>query len=294
MKTKYAIIMAGLALLLLLALACTEAGIGGSIGASTAGDIGTDAAQPGAGTPEVATPAPEPATPAPAAPSPAAVTAAPPAPVTINSFASGISVTGEGTVTVEPDLAILNIGVETRAETVSVARNDASVAMDAIMAAVKEHGLTDADIQTTSFSVRPRYDYQDGVETLIAYRVNHHTTMKARDLDAVGEIIDDVAEAGGDAIRINGISFTVEDRTPFTEQLREAAVEDAMAKARHYAELTGVELGSLIFLTESGADFPPSGFRAEAGFAFAMADSTSVSGGELALSLTVQAVFGID
>ena len=47
MKTKYAIIMAGLALLLLLALACTEAGIGGSIGASTAGDIGTDAAQPG-------------------------------------------------------------------------------------------------------------------------------------------------------------------------------------------------------------------------------------------------------
>ena len=56
MKTKYAIILAGLALLLLLALACTEAGIGGSIGASKAGEVGTGAAQPEAGTPEMATP----------------------------------------------------------------------------------------------------------------------------------------------------------------------------------------------------------------------------------------------
>ena len=271
MKTKNATIAAGVALLLLLALACNDSGIGASIGASNSG---------AAATPTPASPAIEPSA---------------PAPVVVNSLPSGISVSGEGSVTVEPDLAVLNIGVETRGDTVSEARDEAATAMAAIIAAVKLHELTDDDIQATSFNVRPRYDYRDGAEMLLGYQVNHRTTMKLRDLDSVGKIIDDVADAGGNATRINGISFTVEDRAPFMEELREAAVEDAMAKARHYAELTGVELGGLIYLTEAGAGSPGPFPRFESYALLAASDtSTSVSAGELTLVLTVQAVFGIE
>ena len=209
---------------------------------------------------------------------------------------TGIWVAGEGTIDLEPDLALLNVGVEVQAETVSEARGEAAAAMDAVIAAVKARGLTDADIQTASFNIWPRYDYVEGVQTLAGYRVSNTATIKMRDLDSVGDIIDDVAEAGGDATRIDGISFTVEDPTPFMADLREAAVKNATDKAQHYADLIGASLGDLFYLTETGGASPPTPVaRAE----FALADTsglakTSVSGGELTLRMTVQAAFAIE
>ena len=67
----------------------------------------------------------------------------------------GILVTGEGRLSVEPDLAEVSIGIEAQAETVSQARTDAAEAMSRVVAAVKARGLSDADIQTMSFNIRP-------------------------------------------------------------------------------------------------------------------------------------------
>ena len=206
----------------------------------------------------------------------------------------GIWVTGQGSIALEPDLALVNIGVEAQARTVAEARDQAATAMAAIVAAVKAHGLTDADIQTRSFNIWPRYDYIERTQVLAGYTVSNTASIKIRDLDDVGPIIDDVANAGGDATRINGISFTVEDPEPFMQDLRAAAVGDALAKAQHFADLTGVSLGSLIFIAEAGGrspvvqDFGARGIALEAAAA-----PTSISGGELELTLSVQAAFGI-
>ena len=216
---------------------------------------------------------------------------------------SGIWVTGEGSISLDPDLALINIGVETRAASVAQARNEAANAMAAIVAAVKAHGLTDRDIQTRSFNIWPQYEYPEVLEsgvrtrkqTLVGYMVSNSASIKVRDLDAVGDIIDDVADAGGDATRINGISFTVEDPKPFMVQLREEAVQDALAKARHFADLTGVAVGRLVFISESGGGRPiVQNFMEERAFAVAAAPApTSISGGELELRLFVRAVFDI-
>ena len=265
--------------ILLLALALTAA-------ATIACRESDDAAPaPSAATAGVDSTSPATDTPRPAAP--AAQSAASP---------TGIWVAGEGTIDLEPDLALLNVGVEVQAKTVSEARNKAAAAMDAVIAAVKRRGLTDSDIQTASFNIWPRYDYVEGVQTLAGYRVSNSATIKMRDLDSVGDIIDDVAEAGGDATRINGIDFTVEDPTPFLADLREAAVKNATDKAQHYADLIGASLGGLFYLTETGGASPPTPVaRAE----FVSADTsglakTSVSGGELTLRMTVQAAFAIE
>jgi uncharacterized protein YggE len=207
----------------------------------------------------------------------------------------GISVNGEGSITLPPDLAVLNIGVETQGGTVSAARREAATAMDAIIAAAKEHGLADEDIQTTSFNIWPNYIYSEGAQELIGYRVSNSVTIKVRDLDGIGEIIDSLADAGGNATRIHGISFTVEDQSPFVSQLREAAVRNAMDKAQHYAELTGVELDGLIYLTETGGVSAPTRVTEAAALSAGGFDSsTPISRGELSLRLTVQAVFAID
>lgn len=229
------------------------------------------------------------------------------APQVAGSSQAGIVVTGQGKMSLEPDLALVNIGVETQARTVAEARDLASRAMDAIVAAVTAHGLTNREIQTRSFNIWPNYDFQEefgesGRRTsqriLVGYTVNNTASIKIKDLDKVGEIIDDVTNAGGDSTRIDGVRFTVEDTEPFMADLREAAVNDALAKAEHYATLAGVTLGNLVFLSEGGAGVPRvQDFGTERGFAMAAAapaPQTSISGGELELTLTVQTAFAIE
>ena len=214
---------------------------------------------------------------------------------------TGILVSGEGRVSVEPDLAIVNIGVEAQAETVAEARADAAGAMFSVVAAVKGRGLSDADIQTTSFNIWPKYQYEEierdgrsvNRQVLVGYTVSNSAAIKVRDLSALGPIIDEVAEAGGDFTRINGVSFTVEDTKPFMNDLREAAFEEAKAKAGQLADLAGVELGQAMFISEGVAT--PDVVRSDLAFrAMAMESSaTPISAGETELRLTISALFGI-
>ena len=292
MIRKSGIMVLGLALVMVLAIACGNTDDdNGTAAAAPSGD--TPAVGPAVGAPSITVGAPASETVGRA--TPAGQTGAPVTYVQPVSSQTGIWVTGEGTATLEPDLAVLNIGVETEARTVSAARDEAATAMAAIVAAVKAHGLADVDIQTTSFNVWPRYDYFERTQVLAGYRVSNSVSIKIRDLDKVGEIIDGVADSGGDATRINGISFTVEDPTPFMVQLRAAAVQNALDKAQHYASLTGVSLVGLVYLAESGGISAPTAV-ARGDFAKAeafAAPPTSISGGELTLRLVVQVMFGI-
>ena len=86
---------------------------------------------------------------------------------------TGIRVTGQGQVSIEPDLALLNLGVDARAGTVADARQQAASAMSRIVEALTSHQVADKDIQTTSFNIMPQYDYRDGKQNLIGYIVNN-------------------------------------------------------------------------------------------------------------------------
>ena len=220
----------------------------------------------------------------------------------VGSSQTGIWVTGLGKVMVEPDLALLNLGVESRAKTVKEANAQAAVAMNAIIDTLKGHGVADKDIQTQFFNIRPQYEWTEVIEggirtnkqVLVGYIVSNTVAAKIRDLTSIGTVIDDVANAGGDLTRINGISFTVEDQTPLMVQARELAVKDALAKAQQLADLTGVQLGRLVYIAESGSGVPvvrDFGVRIEA--MAASAAPTPISGGELEIQLNVQAVFEI-
>lgn len=217
---------------------------------------------------------------------------------------AGIWVTGTGQISMEPDLVILNLGVESMAESVADANGIAADSMDAIMNTLTENGVEDRDIQTHNFNVRPQYEWieieEDGRRSnrreLVGYEVTNNLTAKIRDLEAVGTLIDEVIAAGGDATRFDGIRFTVEDTSEVMSQLREKAVMDAMEKAQQIADVAGVALGSLEYITDSpvrtqGVD----PYAPRAAFALAAEDSaaTSISGGELEVSLTVHTAFSI-
>ena len=209
----------------------------------------------------------------------------------------GIWVTGRGEVTVAPDLAILNVGVEARAATVESARNQAATAMNKIAQALNAREIASGDIQTRFFNVSPEYAWDEKArrQELVGFIVSNQVSVKIRDIEGVGPIIDELVNAGGDLARIQGVSFTVEDSEALESEAREKAVRALESKAQQFAELTGVQLGRPVFLSESGGSVPRQQFDgafAESAKALA-APPTTISGGELTVSVTVQGVYSI-
>ena len=211
---------------------------------------------------------------------------------------TGIHVSGVGTASAQPDIAVLSLGVEGQGATVAAANAIAADALSAMLAALRSGGVSDDDMETQRFSIQPQYsfDRNTGVQTLTGYRVTNTLLVTLRDLDGVGDVIDSVAVAGGDATRINSIGFQIEDGVALEEQARVLALEDAVAKADLFAEKTGVSRGKLVFITETSfTQFPRAqdSFVLESRAAGAPAP-TEILAGELDVRVSVQAVFAID
>jgi uncharacterized protein YggE len=214
--------------------------------------------------------------------------------VDINSQQTGIWVNGEGKVTVTPDIATLSLGIEAQAATVAEAQAQAAVAMAAVRTALTENGVADKDIQTQYFNIYQvtRWDDNKNEEIVIGYRVTNMVTAKIRDVEQAGPVIDAVAAAGGDYTRINNISFSVDDPTPYYADARQKAMADAKAKAEQLADLAGVNLGRPTYISE-GTIYPPVVYRDAGMEAMAPAPTTPISPGEIDLSLTVQVAYAI-
>ena len=129
---------------------------------------------------------------------------------------------------------------------------------------------------------------------ILGYDVSNQLSVKVRDLDSVGAVIDEATEAGGDLIRFQGVSFSIEDTKPLRDQARAAAVEDLMAKASLVASLAGVELGDLVYITETGGPIAVTSMVAMERAAFADgATPTPIQAGELQVVVNVQGAFNI-
>jgi len=222
--------------------------------------------------------------------------------VNLNTQQEGIWVGGKGEMTVTPDIATLSLGIESQKATVAEAQAEANEAMDKVMAALKDNGVAEKDIQTQYFRIRQRtkWDSMTEEEIVVGYQVTNRVSAGVRDVDKVGTIIDAVAEAGGELVRIEGISFSVEDPSAYYEELREEAMTDAEAKAKQLAELAGVTLGKPTYVSE-GIQVPPSlwveymvgGMAPAPAPAPTPAATAPISPGETKISLTLQVAYAI-
>ena len=207
-----------------------------------------------------------------------------------------IHVTGSGSVTGEPDIATLYLGVSVEKESVEEAREAAASAMTAVIDALKANDIAENDIQTENFSIYPQYDYTDEGRVLRGYRANNTVNATARALENLSDIIDDAIGAGGDIVVVNSIQFMIEDPTPLQTQARVLAVKDAEVKAQTLAEASGVTLGKPITITETTRTAGPPILFAEAA-EFAADDarsSTPIEAGELTVTINVTVVYEIE
>jgi uncharacterized protein YggE len=204
----------------------------------------------------------------------------------------GISVTGEGKASGSPDVVVLTLGVSVLAPTVREARDQAADAMNKVVDSLKGNGVQDEDIQTSQFTIQPEYDFREGEQSLRGYRLTNVVTAKLRDIDRTGEVLDEVVAAGGDLTQVQSINFTLDDPDELRDEAREEAVGDAKAKAQRLADLSGVDLGEVISISESFSA-PPIPFARDA-FAETGQGATPIEAGELDVILTVEVVYAID
>jgi len=207
----------------------------------------------------------------------------------------GLWVNGEGKAKAMPDIVLLSLGIEAESKTVARAQQDASQAMNAVMQVLKGNGIADKDIQTQQFSIQPVTQYiEDQQRTIITgYRVTNIVIAKIRQLDKAGTIIDAVAAAGGNLTRIDNISFSIEDPTPYYDQARADAIQDGITTAKQMASEADIRIGRLIYMSESTPYVPSIAVREYAMNAVPAAAPTPISPGELEIQLNVQMVYEI-
>jgi uncharacterized protein YggE len=175
-----------------------------------------------------------------------------------NKLVRSISLSGHGEVRVAPDLAVVTVGVMSSAATAREALDANTKAMYAVMASLKEAAIEARDIQTSNFSVNPRYDYgQNNAQPpkVIGYVVSNNVSVTVRKLDSLGAVLDQVISSGSN--QVNGVMFQVEKPEAATDEARKLAVADAMRKAQVYTASSGVALGQIMSLSEGGGYQPP-------------------------------------
>lgn len=226
----------------------------------------------------------------------AAACSSTPQAITVNSSDeahTGISVSGIGEVTGTPDTLEVDLGVSVLAETVSEATAIAAERADALISALTSNGVAEEDITTTDYSIYPEYDYSSNEQRLLGYRVNNTVRAKIRDVAVAGDVLDAVTAAAGDDVRISSLRFSIEDDAELVSAAREAAWNDALAKATELAELSGQSLGAATSIAETVTSTPPPVYYAEDA-AGGREAATPIEPGTSTVTITLQVEFAFE
>lgn len=217
----------------------------------------------------------------------AAVPAAAPAPGTIHAWA-------EGRAEAVPDIAVVRMSIETSGRTVRGAREQAAGLTRAVIDELARQGVEDRHVRTSRFGIRADYEYTDDGRRLIGYQVSHSLTAEIANLESVGDGIDALSEAGGDALAFHDIEFAYADPERLLAEARRNAVENLQRHAQQLAAAANRELGPLLELTEvsdAPGPSPPGPYLAAEKMVRARPADTPISAGSGTVSVTVRGVF---
>lgn len=195
-----------------------------------------------------------------------------------------VSVNGAGSITVKPDIAYIQVGVETQDADAEVAQQENAKLMNEVMAALAKQQIAEDDIKTVQYNVYDRYDYIDGKQTNKTYQVTNTVKVTIRDIDAVGSVIDAVTLAGANSI--SSIEFGIADEDAVYQEALKLAMESAQKKADAILSTFGETAVKPSKVTETS--YFSGVVRADYSMAKAeMAMDTPVSSGEMTINANV-------
>ena len=197
-----------------------------------------------------------------------------------------VTVIGSGQVQGAPDTLTAQVGIEVVAPDATAAMNQTSDSQRAVIDSLTACGTDAEDISTTGVNLQPQYGENS---TVTGYRAANTISVRVRDLDAAPGTLAAIIDAGGDATRINSVSFSIEDDSKLLSDARTKAFEDAKGRAQQYAELSELSLGTIISISETHGGGPP--MPVPMPRADAMAAAVPLEPGEQTVSFSVTAIW---
>jgi len=205
---------------------------------------------------------------------------------------SEISVSGTGSVNVNPDVAYISLGVSTKDVDPKAAleKNNRSIA--AVISAVRDKGVAEKDIRTTDFNMYPDYSYDYGKdgEQIRGYTVSNNVSIVVRDIAAVGDVLGVAANAGANVS--GGVQFGLLDNSTTYNEALVLAIENAIGKAEAIAGALGKSIGSPSSVTETVNYYSPHYYAATENMSMdAAVGNVPVQTGKLTVTANVQMVY---
>jgi uncharacterized protein YggE len=190
--------------------------------------------------------------------------------------AATLTVQGSGIANGTPNLLTLTLNVNVTDATAQQALADNNTRTTAVIAALTTGGVQKKDIQTTGFSIQPNYTFKNGSEVLTGYSVNNSIVAKLRNFSNAGSVIDAASTAGGNAVQINSLSFSIEDPRALQDQARKDAVAQAVSHAGAMANAAGEQLGPVCSVKDQSAAPQPLDYAPASGTTAGLAVPSAV------------------
>lgn len=206
-----------------------------------------------------------------------------------------ITVLGQGAVTVAPDQARIDAGIQVRAATVREASDRGTAAMQRVLDALKAQGVAEQQIQTGYFNVMPdHYSRPDGSMAQRGHTIHNTVTATVPAIERVGAVLDAVIEAGGDEIMINRVQLMIGDPAPAYADARRAALADAREQAEQLVREVGLTLGEVVSIQPQQSNVFPQRMAARgAGHMARFSAAVPIEPGEMQVMAGVEVVYAI-
>ena len=203
-----------------------------------------------------------------------------------------ISVSGEGLVTATSDIAKVDIGTSTDAQTVAEAQVKNSAIMNSVIGAIKRLGVDEKDIKTKNYNIYPKYDWQNGKNNVVGYTVTQSLGLVIRDTKKTSDILKAAGESG--ANQIGSLSFEIDGPEKLKAEARTKAIQNAKEKAEALVDSLGVKLGRVIAFSESsGGGIIYEGFGLSKGVDSMSAPAPEIQTGENEIRSNVTVLYEI-
>ena len=201
----------------------------------------------------------------------------------------GITAHGIGMVTGTPDVVTVVLGVQTQGPSARGALDANNQRANALITMLKSKGVSEADLRTSQLSVSPSYNPSNG--RITGYEVTNQVTATLHDIAVAGGIIDAAGDSAGDAVRVQQLSFSIDDDSVLRAKARADAVKQAQAQARQMADAAGVRLGRIRSIRESATAPPTPLYRQSME---AAGGAVPIQPGTQQLTVSVDMIYEID
>lgn len=205
----------------------------------------------------------------------------------MDCYTCKLKVEGKGSIKVQPDTAVVNLGVVTEDKQLEYAQEENTKKVTEVLNTLRRMGVSQKDIETQSYIIDPQYDYVDGKQVFRGYKVLHSLQVTVRDVDKIGEIIDKAVESGANIV--NRINFTVSEPSKLYQQALKAAIDDALVKAITIGKKLKICVSQVpVNIVEKGYK---TGVPFETTFSKAPEIVTPIQPGQIDITAWIEAVF---